>query len=188
MSKKSKSGAKPNPGRFRKGGSGNPGGRPKAGRARRSSAMDVLLDGTITISERGIERELSTEEALHFRTYQDAINGNTMSVRMVLEWILKYETWHNKHESEIYYPITRRISPDPDNANAALVLLGIATVDVLDPTYRVNYRRLLLEPWATQMALDRRRGGQCLTDDDRHHIDRCTHSRASLRWPRSMRK
>ena len=186
MSKKSRSQAQPNPGRFRQGRSGNPGGRPKSAPAPRSSPLDILLDETLNIVERGVERQLSLEEALQLRTFQDALRGKAKAVRQVVEWILKYEEWHKEHEPKYYTPIIRHISPDPDNANAALVLLGIATVTVLRPEYGLDDRGLLLEPWATQMALSRRRGGRPLTDDEQREIKRCTRNRESLRWPRSM--
>ena len=42
--------SKPNPGWFRKGRSGNPGGRPTSSRASEASAFEVLLEKTLTVS------------------------------------------------------------------------------------------------------------------------------------------
>jgi GTP-dependent phosphoenolpyruvate carboxykinase len=47
-----------------------------------------------------------------------------------------------------------------------------------------EYERLLLEPWAVQAALSRRRGGSRLTDKDVIDIKRCTRDAGALRWPR----
>jgi len=67
------------------------------------------------------------EEALQQRTFQDALAGNRMAQREVVKWIIKYEAWLAKHAPKAQEPvITRYISPDPDNADTALVLLGIA--------------------------------------------------------------
>src|SRR6516165_8954733 len=43
---------------------------------------------------------------------------------------------------------------------------------------------LLLEPWAVQAALRRRRGGQRLTEEELEEVRRCTRNPETLRWPR----
>jgi hypothetical protein len=70
--------------------------------------------------------------------------------------------------------ITLRISPDPDNADAALLLLGIAAPNPARAEFGEDRAQLLLEPWAVQAALQRRRGGQRLTDDERDSTRRRT--------------
>lgn len=95
--------------------------------------------------------------------------------REVLKWILKREAWLAKHGPKVSQPtITRYISPDPDNADAALVLLGIATPNPARAKFGKNRAQLLLEPWSVQKALSRRRGGQRLTNEERNEIRRCT--------------
>jgi hypothetical protein len=84
--------------------------------------------------------------------------------------------------------ITRRISPDPDNADAALLLLGIAAPNPARAEFGKDRAQLLLEPWAAQAALRRRRGGQRLTDDERGWIRRRTRDPDSLRWPRGTKE
>jgi hypothetical protein len=80
--------------------------------------------------------------------------------------------------------ITRHISPDPDNADAALLLLGIAVPNPARAEFGKERAQLLLEPWAVQAALRRRRGGHRLTDRERDEIRRCTRDPDCLRWPR----
>jgi hypothetical protein len=86
-----------NPGWFSKGSSGNSRGRPTRPPAPRSSAFDVLVEKTVTVSDRSGTREITVEEALQRRTYQDALDGKGMAQRKVLTWIAKREAWLAKH-------------------------------------------------------------------------------------------
>ena len=61
--------------RFRKGQSGNPRGRPRKQPDPQSSAFDVVIDRTLTIVQDGVPREVTVDEALQHKTYQDAIAG-----------------------------------------------------------------------------------------------------------------
>src|SRR5258706_8579843 len=121
MNDKSRSGATPNPGWFRKGSSGNPGGRPTTSRASQGSAFDVLVEKTLTVTHHGATREITMEEALRRGTYRDAVAGERMGQREISKWIMKREAWLAKHAPK---PSRRTIlllsSPDPHNADAAL--------------------------------------------------------------------
>jgi hypothetical protein len=185
VSGKSGSGTTRNRGWFSKGRSGNPGGRPTASPAPQSSAFDIVAEKTLTVAHHGIAREITVEEALQQRTYQDALAGKRMAQRDVLKWIAKREAWLMKHGPKASRPaITRHISPDPDNADAALLLLGIAAPNPARAEFGKDRAQLLLEPWAVQAALRRRRGGHRLADRERDEIRRCTRDPDCLRWPR----
>jgi Family of unknown function (DUF5681) len=174
-----------NPGWFGKGHSGNHGGRPPASPAPQPSVLEILVDKTLTTVRDGMEHTVELKEALQQRTYQDAIKGKPMAMRQVVKWILKNDAWRTKHERQASPPaITRRISPDPENADAALVLLGIAAPDLARAEWTQDRVQLLLEPGWVQAALHRRRGGQRLTDRERDEIKRCTRNPDSIRWPR----
>jgi hypothetical protein len=174
-----------NRGWFRKGRSGNPGGRPSTSRRSQASAFDVVVERTLTVSHHGGTREITVEEALQQRTYRNAVAGERMAQREVLKWIMKREAWLARHTPRASpSQITRHISPDPDNADAALLLLGIAALNPARADIGADRAQLLLEPWAAQAALRRRRGGQRLTDAERDWIRRCTRDPDSLRWPR----
>ena len=184
MSSKSRSAGTSNRGWFTKGRSGNPGGRPTAPRAARPSAFDIVVEKTLTVTHRGIAREITLKEALEQRTYNDALAGNRMAQREVLKWIVKREAWLEKHAPKASWPeITLRNSPDPDNADEALLLLGIAAADPRRAELGKDRAQLLLEPWAVQAALRRRRGGR-LVGRERSEIMRCTRNPECLRWPR----
>ena len=62
--------------RFRKGQSGNPRGRPRKKPDPRPSAFDVVIDRMLTIVQGGEQREVTVDEALQHKTYQNAIAGN----------------------------------------------------------------------------------------------------------------
>jgi hypothetical protein len=78
--------------------------------------------------------------------------------------------------------VTSKISPDPRNADAAMCLLGIAAPNKSREEYDPD--AILLEPWAVQAALRRRRGGKALTTENIDDIKRCTRAPETLRWPR----
>src|SRR5258708_12458081 len=117
MSGKSGSGKKtPNPGWFSKGSSPNPGGRPTASPAPQSSAFEVLLEKTLTVTDRTGTREVTVEEALQQQTYQRALAGVGMAVREVLKWIMKRDPWLAKNAPKPSPPpIPPPISPPPPN-------------------------------------------------------------------------
>jgi hypothetical protein len=186
VNKRSKtSGSAGNPGWFVKGRSGNRNGRPKTSRAEPPSAFEVLLEKTLTVADRGGTRTITLEQALQQRTYQDALAGKRTAMRQVVQWIIKREAWLAKqHARGAKRPMTVLIEHDPKNADAALVLLGIAAPHPARAKMGGARAELLLEPWAVQAALRRRRGSQRLTDNEREEIRRCTRDADSLRWPR----
>jgi hypothetical protein len=189
MSGKSGSRKTLNPGWFSKGRSGNPGGRPTASPAPQPSAFEVLVEKTLTVTDRNGTRDITMEEALQQQTYERALAGVLMAVREVLKWIMKREAWLGKNGPKVSPPaITLHISPDSDNADAALLLLGIAAPNPARAEYADDRAQLLLEPWAVQAALHRRRGGQRLTERERDWIRRCTRDPDSLRWPRGTKE
>lgn len=175
--------------RFKKGESGNPKGRPKKGPTKAAgSAFDIIVDRTLTVTRGGVQREVTMEEALQHRTYQDALAGNRSARREILKMIAKREKWLAVKSSKSKKSVELRTEPaDPDNANQALLLLGIACHD---PRWADDkhdkYERLLLEPWAVQAAFGRRNGGSRLTDTEKAEIMRCTRDAGTLRWPRTV--
>jgi hypothetical protein len=171
--------------RFRKGQSGNPQGRPRSHNVTAGSAFDIIIDKTLTVSSGGEPREVTVEEALQHRTYQDAIGGNRSARREILKMIAKREKYLTDHHPRQSRKIELLIEPhDPENAEAAMLLLGIA---VRDPEREVSSDvgpPVQLEPWAVQAALSRRRGGRELTKSEISEIKRCTRTPDTLRWPR----
>jgi hypothetical protein len=149
------------------------------------SAFEIVLEKRVTVTQAGIDQELSVEEALQLRTYQDALAGKRAARREVLKMIAKREK--AMADREVRTPQTRpsvpvKTSPDPRNADAAMCLLGIAAPNKSREEYDPD--AILLEPWAVQAALRRRRGSKALTMEDVDDIQRCTRAPETLRWPR----
>lgn len=170
-------------GRFQKGQSGNPNGRPKLSRSTQTSAFDIVVEKKLTVTRHGAPREVTIQEALQHRTYQDAIAGKRMAQRDILKWIGKRELWFAKNAPEraqrfIFCGQER----DPDNADATLVLLGIVRQNPYHAAIAAGVAAgfcdeqapLLLEPWAVEAALRRRRSTKALTDSELAEIRRCT--------------
>ena len=156
MTDKPTRGNPPVSGRFQKGQSGNLKGRPKSkAETSKSSAIEVILDKTLIVNRNGRPREISVEEA------QQALDGNRSAQREVLKWIIRRDK-HLAAENRRRAPqaATVRLAHSPGNANAALLLLKVA---VPNPKYQDKENaeeHLLLEPWAVQAALSRRRGAK----------------------------
>jgi hypothetical protein len=178
----------PRTGRFQKGHSGNPKGRPRKQHAPPDairSAFEIVLEKRVTVTQAGIDQELSVKEALQLRTYQDALAGNRAARREVLKMIAKREKAmadRGVRTQRTRPSVPVKTSPDPRNADAAMCLLGIAAPDKSREEY--NPGALLLEPWAVQAALGRRRGSKALTMEDVDEVKRCTRAPETLRWPR----
>ena len=172
-------------GRFEKGRSGNPAGRPKKARAAEVSAFEVIIDKTLTVVQSGVPREMTAEEALQHRTYQEAIAGSRMAQRTILRMITKREKERaDKFDGPKVQFTFRSCEEDPSNADEALQILGIAKRKDLEDEGHKDRDHLLLEIWAVQAALSRRRGGQRLEKKEIDEVTRCTRDPDKLRWPR----
>ena len=156
MSDSSEGSRSPRTGRFQKGHSGNPKGRPRKQSAlpdATRSAFEILFEKRVTVTQAGIDQELPVEEALQHRTYQDALAGNRAARREVLKMIAKREKAmaDSGLRSQRTMPsATRKISPDPRNADAAMCLLGIAVPNKSREEYDPD--AILLESWAVEAA------------------------------------
>lgn len=164
-------------GRFQKGQSGNPKGRPKARRPH-VSAFDIIFDKSLTVTQNGVERELTVDEALELQTYQAALGGSRMAIRKVLKMIEKREIALAKKNPPAPRNIRTEAHHTSDNANEALRILDIAQPD---PGF--EGRRWFLQAWATQAAISRP-GRRKFASKDVDNIKFFTSDSDTLRWPR----
>ena len=173
-------------GRWQKGQSGNPAGRPKSRRPH-VSAFDIIFDKSLTVVQNGVERELTITEALELKTYQAALKGSKMAVRAVLKMIEKREVaLAARAPAPAQKPMGFRWENDPRNADEAMLLLGIAVPDP-DWTEPCKYgERLTLATWAAQAGLSRP-GKRRLEPKEINEIKRVTLNADCLKWPRERR-
>lgn len=152
--------------RFVKGQSGNPNGRPRKRRPN-VSAFDIIFDKRLTITENGVERELTVDEALQLQTYQAALKGSKLAVRQVLKMIEKREkALEARAPTPEHKPSRVAVSYDSDSANEAMLLLDILCHNP-DQVLRDGPRPLLVQPWAAQTAFSR--PGRRKSEDGREH-------------------
>lgn len=172
-------------GRFQKGQSGNPAGRPRARRPH-VSAFDVVFDKTLTVTQNGVERELTVDEALQLRTYQAALDGSKMAVRAVLKMIAKREEALAARAPKHHLPKQNpyALIYDSDSADEAMKLLGIASIDDAPTGMGWGHRKLKIEAWAAQAAISRP-GRTALTESAMRDIKLLTREPDKLKWPRS---
>ena len=173
-------------GRWQKGQSGNPAGRPRKRRPH-ISAFDIIFDKSFTVTQNGVERELTVEEVLELKTYQAALKGSKMAVRAVLKMIERREAALAKlSPAPAPCPMGFRWEHDPRNADDAMLLLGIT---VPDPDWSGTCKygtRMKLATWAAQAGLSRpgrRRLEKRQVDD----INRIVLDPKQLRWPNGRR-
>lgn len=168
--------------RFRKGQSGNLRGRPRKQPVGKRSAFDVVIDRTLTIVQGGKPREVTVDEALQHKTYQDAIAGSRASRREVLKMIAKREKALAEKAPVAQKVEVRTERQDPDNADEAMLILGICRRDPRQWGGNDDRERLLLEPWAVQAALARR-AARRLDKRDMDEAKRCTYAAETVQWP-----
>ena len=178
---------RPNRGQFQKGRSGNPGGRPRQAQSQSNSAFDIIIDRMLIISRDGTPGEITVEEALQQRTYQEALADKRMAIREVLRWIVKREQWLARNRPAVRAKVTfTGIGQDPDNADEALLLLGIARENPDRIEFKSNRLQLQLETWAVRAALRRRRGVHTLKKSEIADIRHCTHDDGTLKLPEGI--
>lgn len=172
-------------GRFVKGQSGNPSGRPKKRRPN-VSAFDIIFDRTLTVNHGGVDREHSVDEVMELQTFQAALGGSRIAVRQVLKMIEKRENALAKLAPKAKGAVRTEHEYDSDNANEAMLLLGIA--EYVDSPSGEGYRerRFKLATWAAQAAISRP-GRRRLSDKDVEDVKRLTVGADKLKWPRSVR-
>lgn len=164
--------------RFRSGQSGNPKGRPRKAVPPQPSAFDIIIDRTLTVTQNGLPRQITLDEALQQKTYQAAIGGSRMAQREVMKMIDKREKVRAAKAPPRSSITLKLMPPDPVNADAALLLLEITQITDRDPESR------RMTSWIVQAALDRRGGD--LTRMQLKDARRETLSPHEIHWPAAI--
>jgi Family of unknown function (DUF5681) len=115
MSDTSQRSCSPGTGRFLKGHSGNPRGRPRKQTTPDAtrSAFEIVFEKRVTVTQGGVDQELSVEEALQCRIFQAALAGNRAAQRVVLKMIAKREKAIRDSGQGIMPLITFKTETDP---------------------------------------------------------------------------
>lgn len=171
-------------GTFTKGNTANRKGAPKKPRDPVVvSAFDVFQSETVTAAD-GTAVEISPIQARQREIYRAAVKGSRRAQRRVLGWILKRNELRAAKAARARKPapIKQFVEPDPKNANEALLILQITT---LDPVYlQEGHRRPELEPWAVQAALSRGHGVARLHEESIKWVKIQTRDAETIQWPR----
>ncbi len=147
------------------------------------SAFDVIIERTLTVTQNGVVRDLTVEEALQQRTCQDALQGSRSARREVLRMIAARERWIAERADPPKRPAIEFLTEEyPDNANEALLLLGIASPNPRFVVGNDRDDRLLFEPWAVEAALKRGRRRE-FADKELENMRCCTRDAGSIAWP-----
>jgi len=171
----------PESGRFKSPNSGNPRGRPKKIRQPPLSPIDTVLSETVTALQDGMQRDLTLQDAVEFSLLKEAFAGKKMAQRKIMTMIEKRHAARIKKNGAL--PRNPNIPCltefDPRNADAPLLLLGIAALEKFE-----TVDLLKLNLWAVQAALSRWRGRARPNPDEISSIRSATRESDKLRWPR----
>jgi hypothetical protein len=171
--------------RFKSGQSGNPKGRPRKPKPPAASPF-AILDELLSVHVAESVSELPLEDAMLIKTYQRAITGSRRAGKKIVKMILEREKLRFKRRALRPPRIkSQHEQVDPENALAALEILGIASrkasLNVGDS--RNGYLRL--ERWAVEAAL-RRRNFEDLSSSDMQFIRTWTHDAVDVKWPKRL--
>ena len=169
-------------GKFRKGVSGNPKGRPKGSKPAdgSASAFDIIVDKTLMVTKDGEPREMSVEEALQQKVYQQAIDGSRTAQRENLRMLMKREKAREKKTSTKEARLEIKSVYAAKKMDDAVMILGIGQQS------DSHFSSWKLVPWAVQLGLRRRRGAARLTRLDVQSIREGCLEFEVLEWPKGM--
>jgi hypothetical protein len=162
----------PKSGRFVKGQSGNPAGRP----AGRQTALYEMLDLMVVIREDGRERRVTREKAFLLSLAKRGMDGDIAAARECLGLIRKAKEGRSAEHSQIKAIVREIIRPG--SITPALEALRMGRK--LD-RYRKT-TRMALESWLVEAALARL--PHQLSSEQQRTILKATRASHKVRWPK----
>lgn len=168
-------GKPPKSGRFQKGISGNPQGRPKG--SRRTAPYEAILGQMVTIRENGLVRELTAQQAFLLRLLELALKGSNAAARAIEA--LKGEHLSFQTSAEVAQRQFSIHFVSPGSVNTALETLKMGKI--LD-RYRETNARVVLEPWLVEAAIERL-GERRLNRAEQEEVVQATRTPKKVNWP-----
>ena len=162
----------PRKARYKKGQSGNLGGRPRG--RRREAPYEAVLGQMVTIREGGVERGVSAEEAFLLFLLKRGLEGDSAATRATLTAIEIAAKRRTTHWDPI---VITHIILDPGSVTRATEHLRMARK--LDP-YRET-ARMVLEPWLIETALSNL--NRKLDRAEQQIIVKAARTANKVRWP-----
>lgn len=161
-------------GRFAKGQSGNPKGRP-TGR-HRTAPYEAVLGQMVTVRDGPVERKMSAAEAFMLHMAERGLEGDGSAGRAMM---IALEEIKGQKQSENMLPTTVVVQMvTPGSVNLALEALRMARkLDPFRPT-----ARMMLEPWIAEAALARL-GERQLSEEEQRIVLAATRIPHKVRWP-----
>ncbi len=165
----------PASGRFPKGRSGNPKGRPKG--SHRAPPKEEVMGRLVTIRDGDRVREVTAEEAFLQIVQELALKGNSSAVRA-------FEDLNGTLDARIERDdaLPKRFAVHfirPGSVNTALDILKMARTR---DRYREGRATVVLEPWLVEAALERL-GDKRLTREEQEVVWAATRSPGKVNWP-----
>ena len=164
---------------------------PKPKRRRKRSALPSvstpspfrILNEPVAVEDDGAAGEVSLAEALLFKDYERATSGDARALKRMVKKLIKRDMARPKPRRRLAkagrIPIEQG---DPQNARAALELLGIIAEEPSRGSSDPPIGFFLIEPWAVDASLNRNRFS---TLDNRvlNFIKAWTREPESVSWP-----
>mgnify|MGYP001104137999 CR=1 FL=1 len=167
-------GSPPKATRFQKGQSGNQRGRPKS--RHREIPHGKVLGQIVTVRENDIATKMTAAEAFLKRLIQQALSGNSLSVRLSLEVLAKARELKAKLNPT---PISFIRSFRGSDVSLELEQLGIAKLKFSSEESRT---RCELNPWIVEKALERL-DWIGLSEENQRTVWEATRTPHKVNWP-----
>ncbi len=166
----------PKSSQFKKGQSGNPKGRP-TGR-HRTLPYEKVLGQMITVTEGGVERNITLEEALLQKLLQECAAGN-VEIGIALQEVLLNEKCRQQELQDFLTPINLVICPVPKGS----VIHHLNVLGITKKLYaRQPHAAIKIENWIIELALERL-GDRRLTGEEQQVVVAAARNPAKIKWP-----
>ncbi|WP_295314923.1 DUF5681 domain-containing protein [Roseobacter sp.] len=165
----------PASGRFPKGRSGNPKGRPKG--SHRAPPKEEVMSQLVTIRDGDGVREVTAEVAFLHKLQELALKGNSSAVRAYEDLKGTLDATHGREDA-----LPKRFAVHfirPGSVNTALEILKMARTR---DRYREGRATVVLEPWLVEVAL-KRLGDKRVTREEQETVWAATRSPGKVNWP-----